>query len=449
MGLEDREQLVRQIEDAVAASDVEALRAQTGGLHPADLAAVAESLEGEERRLLFDALPASLAAAALAELDDGTCDRVVEDLGEERVLRLAGGLEPKDAADLLEHLPDVSRARLVAALPERLRPEVGQRLAYPDESAGRMMTVAFPRIPAKGTVGEAVEELRRRRAGGTAIDVIFAVDEGDRLEGLIRPLDLLLARSDEAVGRYVRRDLPSIPPETDREEAAALAVEHDLAALPVVGRDERLLGIVRYDDVFDVIEQEDAEDLSFAAGTGRDVPGERTASRAIRARLPWLIVGLAGGIGSAGILSLFESALERAVSLAFFVPVLLGLAGAVAIQSSSLAVRGLATGSVAPRRLPAMAWRELRVSAGMGLALGALLAVAAFALTGRDATLASLVFVVLVLVLAIAAVGGSLIPIALQKLGLDPAVAMGPFVTTLNDVVALSIYLVVAQQLLA
>jgi magnesium transporter len=153
-------------------------------------------------------------------------------------------------------------------------------------------------------------------------------------------------------------------------------------------------------------------------------------------------------VGSAAVLSYFEGSIERVVSLAFFVPVVLGLAGGAAIQSSSLTVRGLATGSIGLRGLSGVAWRELRVSIGMGLALGALLGAAAFLLAGRDPTVSVSLFLVLVLVLVTATIGGTLIPIVLEKLGIDPAVAMGPFVTTLSDIVALSIYLSIATALL-
>jgi magnesium transporter len=442
-----REQLVTELEALLARPDRETLRTRLEGLHPADLAAAVAGLEAAQQLILFETLPAPLASRVLTELDDLSCKHLVQDLAEPRVTELIDAMAPEMAVHVLEHLPEAERSRIVAALRERLRTQVQERLSYPKDSAGRIMSVVVPKVRGDLSVAEATEELRRRFGDRESIDAVFAVDDSDRLLGQLSPLRLLLAAPQVPVRRLILEKAPTIAPETDQEQAAEVAIRYDLVALPVTDPENRLLGMVSFYDVYDVIEEEDVEDLSFAAGTGADAPTERTAARAIRARLPWLIVGLVGGLGSAGVLSHFESSLQRLVSLAFFVPVVLGLAGGVAVQSSSLAVRGLATGSISPRRLPAVAWRELRVSIGMGLALGALLGIAAFALSGGDASLGVALFVVLLLVLATAAIGGTLVPIALAKLGIDPAVAMGPFVTTLSDLVALAIYLSVASTL--
>jgi magnesium transporter len=444
----ENEELESRMAEALAAGEAGALAERLADRHPADLADAAQELSADRQRELFAALPRARGAAILAEFDELPLRSAVEDLGEDRLRELAALMPPEAATEVLEHLPDEPRRRVVSALPEPLRAEVARRLRYPEESAGRIMTLLVPTVGADRTVGEATETLRARFADSEPVGAVFAVDDEDRLVGALSPFRLLLARPEAPLEPLLRRDVPSIPPETDQEEAAEIAARYDLVALPVTGPDARLLGVVTFDDIYDVIEEEDVEDLSYAAGTGSDAPTERTASRAIRKRLPWLVVGLAGGVCSAAVLSRFESALEQLVSLAFFVPVVLGLGGGAAIQSSSLTVRGLGAGSLGVRRLPALAWRELRVSIGMGVALGALLGLCAFLLTGRDPAVAAALFVVLVLVLVISAIGGTLIPLGLEKVGIDPAVAMGPFVTTLSDVVALTIYLTVATAML-
>lgn len=442
------EKLVGELEATIERADHEGLRARVTEVHPADLAAAAQCLEAAQQRIVFETAPPATGAALLRELDELSLRHVVDDLDPERLSLLVSEMTPESATEMLGHLPEERRAQQVDALPEHLRPEVTERLRYPEDSAGRIMTVVVPAVGVGHSVAEATELLRERFGDRESIDVVFAVDESDRLVGRVSPFQLLLARPEDPVDRLVRRGIPSIPPELDQEEAADLAVRYDLVALPVTDAHERLVGMVSFDDIFDVIEEEDVEDLSYAAGTGTDAPTERTAARAIRARLPWLVVGLVGGVGSAAVLSRFESSLERLVSLAFFVPVVLGLAGGAAIQSSSITVRGLDAGSIGLRTLPAVAWRELRISIGMGVALGVLLGVCAFLLAGRNPTVSVSLFLVLVLVLVTAAIGGTLIPMGLQKIGVDPAMAMGPFVTTLSDVVALSIYLSVATALL-
>lgn len=446
--LPEREELVEAIEEMVAAADPEGLRRRVAKLHPADLAVAAEDLGLETQSRFFQLLPAALGAAVLVELEEPARRQVVEDLDAGRLRALAAELPADAAVEVLGQFSEERRAPLVTGLPEALRADVERLLCHPEDSAGRIMTPEVPTVAADRSVAEAIETLRKGFGERESLEAVFAVDRERRLVGQLSPFQLLMARPGDPVAGLVRRDVLTIPPDTDQEEAAALAVRYDLVALPVTDAEGRLLGAVRFDDVFDVIEEEDVEDLSYAAGTGSDAPGERTATRAIRARLPWLVVGLLGGVVSAGVLSRFENALEDLVSLAFFVPVVLGLAGGAAIQSSSLSVRGLDAGGMGLRRLPVLAWRELRVSVGLGLALGSMLGVVAFLLTGQSPAVALALFLVLVLVLVTATIGGTLIPVLLQRLGIDPAVAMGPFVTTLSDVVALSIYLSVASALL-
>ena len=440
--------LIEEIERLLAEERHDALRARLADHHPADLATAVSGLERSQQLTILSILDAPLAAQVLAELDDLSSKHLVRDLPEERLSALIGEMSPQTAVGLLEHLAEEERSRVVATLAHRMRSQVRRRLVHPEDSAGRIMDARTAQIRIDLSVAEATEILRRRFGDRESIATVFVVDEEGRLVGQVSPLRLLLADPDQPVDRIVRRDLPGIPPEMDQEEVAKLAVRYDLVALPVVDDENRLLGMVSFDDVFDVIEEEDTEDLSYAAGTGTDSPTDRLAARAIRARLPWLLLGLTGGLGSAAVLSHFESALDRAVTLAFFVPAVLGLAGAVAVQSSSLMVRGLASGSIGIRRLPRIALRELRVSIGMGLALGALLGLAGFFSSGGDATLGWLLFLVMVLVLITAAIGGTVIPLILENLGVDAAVAMGPFVTTLSDIVALSIYMGIASMLI-
>lgn len=456
---EERDELIAGLESALSGDGAPDLGPLVADRHPADLAAAMSGLEAQQQLRLLRELPARQAAGILAELEELSCKHLVRDLDEQTLGSLLACLPSQTAVGVLEHLDEDERNRVLAALEGRLGRAVRQRMVYPEESAGRIMRTEVPRVRIDRDVAQTIETLRRdfgdagaeaRSSGfdGRSLEAVFAVDAQERLVGQVSPARLLLARPEQPLEPLVRKDVPSIPPEMDQEEVADLAVRYDLVALPVVDEAQRLLGMVSFDDIFDVIEQEDVEDLSYVAGTGTDAPTDRMATRAIQARLPWLLVGLVGGLGSAAVLNHFESALDQLVSLAFFVPAVLGLAGAVAVQSSSLTVRGLAAGSMGLRRLPAIAWRELRVSLGMGLALGSLLGAAAFFSTGGNATFGLLLFLVMLLVLMTAAIGGTVIPIVLEKVGVDPAVAMGPFVTALSDLVALAIYMGIASLLL-
>ncbi len=443
----DPDHIAGQVQSYIETAEVQSLLKLIEPLHPADIAEVMERLDRFEQNFLFDALDPEVGSQVLIELEDATREDVLEDIDEHRIPPMVDELESDDAADLVGELDEDVRERVLRQVPESSRAEVEKLLTYPEDTAGGIMALEVPWVDGSHTVGKAVEMVRRHHRDMEDIHEIFVVDDHHNLVGDISPLALLLNEPETPISEVMDGDTISVLPETDQEEAAALATKYDLIALPVVDRNKKLLGVISYDDIFDVIEEEEQEDISYFAGTGEDEPAERSVLKAVRARGPWLLLGLIGCIGSAVILYMFEGTIQKKVSLAFFLPAIMAMAGSVAIQASSLVVRGLAAGSFALHGVPMVLWRELRISVLLGVTLGLILGLFHFIFEGQI-RYSVCILTALALVVVTAAISGTLIPLILRRMGIDPAVAMGPFITTMNDVMGITIYFLVIAALL-
>ncbi|MBN2489498.1 MAG: magnesium transporter [Planctomycetes bacterium] len=438
----DLDQIAREVKAHIENAEVEPLLQLIAPLHPADIAETMERLDRFEQNFLFDALEPEVGSQVLLELEDATREDVLEGLDEQRLGPMVDEMDSDDAADIVGELDEEVRERVLQQVPEEHRVEVETLLTYPEDSAGGIMALEVPWVRKTHTVARAIEMIREHHRDMEEISEIFVVDRERRLVGSILPVELLLADPDALVADIMDTEAVSVRPETDQQEAAAVASKYDLLNVPVTDDRNRLLGVITYDDIFDVIEEEEHEDISYIAGTGEDEPAERSVMKAVRERGPWLMLGLGGSIGSAMVMAAFEGSLKQHLAVAFFVPAVMATAGSVAIQASSLVVRGLATGSFALQGVPIVLWRELRTSVLLGVGLGILLGLFAFVWMGNGA-LALCLLSALGLVVINAALSGTMIPLALKRVGIDPAVAMGPFITTLNDVMGIAIYLLV------
>lgn len=423
------------------------LLAELANVRPADIAAVMERLDRVEQTLVLDALEPEIGSEVVLELEESTRKNVLEEMSDSRIAQMADELESDDAADLVGELDDDTRARVLEQVPQESRDEVERLLTYDDDSAGGIMKLEAAWVRQSHSVAKAVEMVREHYREMDEIHEIFVVDRDHVLRGVVTPTELLLANPEQTVADIMDSDNPvTIHPEEDQAEAARLARRYDRLSLPVVDERGRLLGIITHDDIFDVIEEEEQEDISYMAGTGLDAPAERSVLKAVFERGPWLLVGLVGGILGALVMSGFEE--QISIEHALFLPAIMAMAGSVAIQASSLVVRGLATDSFALQGLGKTLFREFRVSILFGLGLGALLGICALGLSAGNRELSACVSVALVIVVINAALLGTLIPVLLHRLGKDPAVATGPFITTLNDVLGILTYLLVLTILL-
>lgn len=429
--------LIRQRQDA-------AVKNLLPSLHPADLADLMSALDDEEQDYLFDLLPRERRSAVLVELDPLLREGLVEEMEPREIGRLVQHLDSDDAADLVGELEEGVQEKVLAHLDTEDADDIRTLLTYEEDTAGGLMAAEFIELPPATTVEATIAEIRRVADEMPALHYVYVVDESG-LAGRVSLRSLLLASPAARLGDLRKEPKLRIHPEMDQEEVAHAFRQYDVVEAPVVDDVGSMLGVITVDDVVDVIEEEVQEDLARIAGTE-----EGTTNSVLHAsgrRLPWLLVGLLGGLLAAIALSRYELSLKEIVSLAFFIPVINAMGGNVAMQSSSIAVRGLAVGPGAYHALGRQMLKEFLVSILNGLVCGLLLA-AVVGIWLQGPWLALLVGIALFTVILIATTVGALVPVLLDRMKIDPALAAGPFVTTANDVLGILIYLSLASVLL-
>lgn len=415
-------------------------------LHPADVATILRRLPDDAADRLFAWLPADDTAEVLAEMESAERAPLLEELSTGELVDLLDRLDTDDAADVLADVDDARADEVLVQLADAR--DVETLLSYDEETAGGLMGTEFVSVPEAATVAQATEAVRASAEAVDPVHVVYALDGGGRLTGVVPLKRLLLSRADARIADIAQTDFVSVQPDLDQEEVARVMERYDLVALPVVSDSGRLLGRITIDDVVDVIREEAEEDLQRAVG----ITGEEELSSSVfavsRGRLPWLAIGMAGAFFSGLVIRGFEGALEQAIVLATFIPLVTATGGNAAIQSAAIAVQGLTSGDLwlgdGVRRLG----KEMAVALvnGVLLALGIGGVIVAMGL-GDPLRLAITVGLTLGTVIVLATTNGALTPFLLKKVGIDPASAMGPFVTTLNDILGLTVYFLFATAL--
>ena len=416
-------------------------------LYPVDVALLLEHLSLEEARSIFRLLPQTFAAEVIAELEGALREHLLEDLSPHAIADLLDELDTDDVADVVAELPEAVQDSVLAELEDA--EDVRELLSFGEETAGGIMGTEYIAVPTDATVEEATEEVRRQADVVDPLHVVFVTDAEGRLEGLLPLKALLLHPAHTPVREIMDREVISVTPEMDQEEVARIMEKYDLVVLPVVQEDKRLLGRITVDDVLDVIREEVEEDIYHIGGTG-DESWSDSLFKVSRGRLPWLFLGLIGTLFSGFVVSLFQASLQEAVVLATFIPIMTAMAGNAAIQSSAITVQGLVSGRLWSSDLWRRLLREMGVAVVNGLILATLLSfvILISGLAGeRTLRLAVTAGISLLMVVLLATTNGAFIPLILHRLGIDPAVSMGPFVTTANDILGLAIYFIVATQI--
>jgi magnesium transporter len=432
--------------------DMADLRSHFQDMHPADIAELMHHVDDDAAVTLFASLDDELRADVLVELNESLRDEILSSLPKEEILPLVSEMESDDAADVVQDLRDLDAGvaqQLLEGLDKDLREDVESLLEFPDDSAGGVMAREIVAVPADVSVDQAILEVRRLAESREIEDIyaIYVVDEMGFLRGVASLQDILLAKEGQSVGDIMDPDVISVDAMMDQEEVAQVARKYDLASVPVVDTAGLLLGRVTLDDVYDITLEEAEEDIHHLAGTDEEVL-EHSSMVIVRERLPWLLVGLFGGMMAALLMSLFEGNLRVMLEASFFVPVVMGMGGAVGIQSSTIVVRGLATGELQVSDFWQRGWREMKVSFVASLVCGIILLGVVWLWLG-DGLQAMVIATALAVVMVQASVIGALIPLILKKRGIDPAIATGPFITTTNDILGLSVYLILIALFLA
>ena len=423
-----------------------------GRVRPEDVALLLVDLGRDERRQVFDILSADFPDAAgdvLTEMAPAQRLELLENLPPERTARLLERLPVDDAVFVLEALPSDLHDRLLELVDLSGRSEMQTHLAYREGSAGRIMDPEFFALAEGETVQVAVATIQQKR-DLEMIFYLYVIDRDAHLVGVTSLRQLLLSRPVQTLGEIMQKSMIKVHVDTDQEEVAVQAARYDLLAVPVVDDQNRLVGIVTVDDIIDVVKEEAAEDLFKLAGSSdSELLYEGRSLRVAGLRLPSLLLSLVGLVAVGLLLEYFQLQFPEALFLLAFVPVIMGLGGSIGSQTSTVAVRGLASGRLfaGDGRLFAFFVRQLRVALLLGFACGLLVGSAALLLQ-RNAIFGLVVGLSLFLAILLAAAMGALLPLALQRLGFDPAVASGPVLSTANDITGILIYFGLAAALL-
>ena len=441
---ETRESVVDSLLELIEAFPDEELRTFLVDYRPVDLATALGRLPEERAIRIFSCLDEELAADVLAEADEELAALLTEGIPEEDLSDILEEMEPDDAADVLGDIEDESRARRVLDLMADVeRGEVEGLLVHDEETAGGIMTSEYLAFPETWTVQSTIEFLRQAPPE-IHFNTAFTLDEEGRLKGLIPIQALVWSAPERTLKEIADRDVISVTVDTDQEEVARLFARYDLLTLPVIDSEGRLTGRITVDDVLDVVQEENSEDMFKLAGSSDEELVTRSALSVIGMRLPWLLVALAGGFACAMILGVFEQELSHYTYLAFYLPVIMSMGGNIGTQSSTLIVRGLATGQIESGELIGTILKEVRVGAMIGVVCGFLAgAFGAFyaGLHGNPSKAGFIVALSMSASMTTSTLFASTIPLTFSRLRIDPAVASGPFISMFNDALGLVIYL--------
>ena len=424
-------------------------------MNPADIAAVFADMEEERLPLLFRLLPKELAAETFVEMETDAQELLIRSFSDNELKEIVDELYVDDAADLVEEMPaNVVRRILQQASPE-MRKSINQILRYPENSAGSLMTTEYVSLRPGMTVEEAILRIRRQGVDKETIYTCY-VTKDRKLLGLVTVKDLLLADDDETkIEEIMLTNLISVTTHTDQEEVAHMFGKYDFLALPVVDNENRMVGIVTFDDAMDVMEDEATEDIEMMGGM---LPSEKTYLRSsvwelFKNRIPWLLLLMVGATFTGMIINGFESALTPA--LVAFIPMLMGTGGNSGSQSSVTIIRALSLGEIEISDLPRIIWKEIRTAVLCGVALGIVCFIKIWLidrwLLGNediDLLINAVICLAMMVTVLVAKLVGTVLPMIAKAVKLDPAVMASPFITTIVDALSLLVYFLFAKLLL-
>ena len=440
---EIRPEFVEEIAHRIKANDTPFLRAVVAELHEADLGDLIAALEPDDRVSLVEMTGTDFDFSALNEVDDTVREEILEELEPETVAEGVRELESDDAVELLETLDQEDQDEILEKLPPSERDVLERSLEYPENSAGRRMQAEFITVPPDWTAGQAIDYMRDTPDLPGRFYEIYAVDQAQRWQGAV-PLDILLrSRRPVPLSELIDEDRRRVLVTDDLEEVARLFGKYNLVAAPVVDSDNRLVGVITVDDVVDVIEEEADEEIKALGGVTSDEQLSDNVGTIAKGRFNWLLVNLATAFLASSVLGLFEGQLEKMVALAVLAPIVASQGGNAATQTMTVAVRALATRDLGASNAFRVVLRESMVGLVNGVAFAVITGVAAVAWF-KIPGLGVVIGLAIICNLVAGALGGILVPMVLERVRADPAVASGTFVTTITDVVGFFSFLGIA-----
>ncbi len=427
-------------------------------MQPADIAEIFEQATDKDIPVLFRILPKELAAEVFVEFDSDKQEILVNSFSDSELREVLDELFMDDAADIVEEMPATVAKRILKNTDANTRRQINQLLAYPEDSAGSIMTTEYIDLKRTMTVDEAFDRIRKIGFDTETIYTCYVIGSRRKLFGTVSLRDLLLSGKDEIIGDIMDENVVSAHTLDDKEEVAAMFERYDMLALPVVDSEGRLVGIVTVDDAIDVIQEEASEDIELMAAI---LPSEKTYLKTgvfetFKSRIPWLLFLMISATFTGAIISSFEARLAQCIALVAFIPMLMGTGGNAGSQTSVSVIRALSLGDIEFKDIMRVIWKELRVAVIIGVVLGVINFIKLYLVdflwlhtfdTGAELVEMATICLTLIFVIIVAKMLGAALPIVAKKIGLDPAVMASPLVTTILDAVSLLIYFGIAAVL--
>lgn len=447
MGFEITKELLEDVKNYIEASNNEALQALFEEMHHADIAEVLDEISFDEAVFIIKLLDSETTSEVLMDVDDDVREKILQNLSAKEIAEEVEELDSDDAADIIAELSEERQEAVMSQIEDEEHvKEIEELLTYDEDSAGGLMAKELVQVNENWTVLKCVKEMRVQAEKVTRVHSIYVVNDSGELKGRLSLKDLLIASTRTPISEIYIPKVDSVNVDESGEEVANIMRKYDLEAIPVVDNDGLLLGRITIDDIVDVIKEEADKDYQLAAGLVEDVEADDSILELTKARLPWLILGLFGGLGSVVIMEGFEDAMKSYKELFFFTPLIAAMAGNVGVQSSAIIVQGLANDNV-----KGSLWKRLLKEVGLslinGLVLG-LIVIAVAPMMHLSLQFSLTVSISMLCVIIVASLIGTFVPIILDKRGIDPAIATGPFITTSNDIFGIFLFFMIAKAFL-
>ncbi|PWG05862.1 magnesium transporter [Polaribacter aquimarinus] len=447
MAFEITDDFFENLTSLIQNSDDKAISKLFAEVHYADIAEVLDEVNFDEAIYIIKLLDSEKTSEILMELDEDIREKILENLSAKEIAEEVEEMDSDDAADIIGELSEDRQERVINALDDdELAADIKELLSYDDETAGSLMAKELVKVYETWTVAGCMRRIRGQAKDVTRVHSIYVVDKEEKLVGRLSLKDLIIAKSDQKIAEISKSKVDAVHVNMDDEEVAKIMAKYDLEAIPVVDDNNVLVGRITIDDIVDVLKEEAERDYQMAAGLTQDVDSDDSILQLTKARLPWLFLGLVGGIGAFLIMEGFQGVFSKYAALFFFTPLIAAMAGNVGVQSSAIIVQGLANddvkGSINSRLL-----KEMLLALLNGFILALFLLLFVWIIKGKI-DLALAVSVSLVAVIVVAGLIGTFVPLFLNKRGIDPAIATGPFITTSNDIFGILIYFLIAKMIL-
>ncbi|MBO3115442.1 magnesium transporter [Winogradskyella sp. DF17] len=440
-------ELIEKVELFVNEQNDKELKKLLNEFHYADIAEILDELDLDDAVYLIKLLDSETTSDILTELDEDTREKVLQNLSAKEIAEEVEELDTDDAVDIIAELPQDRQQAVINQIEDQEhRDEIQELLAYDEDSAGGLMAKELVKVYETWTVAGCLRRIRGQAKDVTRVHSIYVVNKQEQLIGRLSLKDLIVAKSEQKIAEIKKDNVDWVHVNDDVEDVARVMAKYDLEAIPVVDDSQTLLGRITIDDIVDVLKEEADKDYQLAAGITQDVDLDDSILELTKARLPWLFLGLLGGIGAFIIMEGFQEAFNKYAVLFFFTPLIAAMAGNVGVQSSAIIVQGLANddvkGSVNGRLI-----KEMLLAALNGVILAVFLFLFVWIYNG-EMLKAVAISVSLVAVIIIAGLIGTFVPLFLDKKGIDPAIATGPFITTSNDILGILLYFWIAKLIL-